>query len=45
VRVARTDGWSTAKRAELRGKISMMPGLNRFLRVTPGGLLRVDKAR
>jgi hypothetical protein len=22
-----------------------MPGLNRFLRVTSGGLLRVDKAR
>ena len=33
------------KRAELRGKISTMPGLNRFLRVTPGGLLRVDRAR
>jgi hypothetical protein len=33
------------KRAELRGKISMMPGLNRFLRVTPGGLLRADKAK
>src|SRR5487761_1160521 len=31
--------------AELRGKISTMPGLNRFLRVTPGGLLRIDKAR
>ena len=31
--------------AELRGKISTMPGLNRFLRVTPGGLLRTDKAR
>jgi len=23
----------------------MMPGLNRFLRVTPGGLLRVDKSK
>ena len=22
-----------------------MPGLNRFLRLTPGGLLRADKAR
>jgi hypothetical protein len=30
---------------ELRGKISTKPGLNRYLRVTPGGLLRVDKAR
>jgi hypothetical protein len=33
------------KRGELRGKISARPGLNRYLRVTPGGLLRVDKAR
>jgi hypothetical protein len=33
------------KRAELRGRISTMPGLNRFLRVTPGGLLRLDKAK
>jgi hypothetical protein len=40
-----TDVLSATKRAELRGKISMMPGLNRFLRVTPGGLLRVDKAK
>jgi environmental stress-induced protein Ves len=36
---------SATKRAELRGKISMMPGLNRFLRVIPGGLLRVDKTK
>ena len=33
------------KRGELRGKISTKPGLNRYLRVTPGGLLRVDKAK
>jgi hypothetical protein len=43
--IAGTDDWTVAKRAELRGKISMMPGLNRFLRVTPGGLLRTDKAK
>jgi Transposase DDE domain len=43
--IAGTDDWTVAKRAELRGKISMMPGLNRFLRVTPGGLLRIDKAK
>jgi hypothetical protein len=43
--IAGTDGWSPAKRAELRGKISTMPGLNRFLRVTPGGLLRIGKAK
>ena len=43
--IAGSDKLSAAKRAELRGKISMAPGLNRFLRVTPGGLLRVDKAK
>ena len=43
--IAGSDALSPAKRAELRGKISMMPGLNRFLRVTPGGLLRTDKAK
>jgi hypothetical protein len=43
--IAGTDNWSATKRAELRGKISTMPGLNRFLRVTPGGLLRLDKAK
>jgi len=39
-----SDKLTATKRAELRGKISAMPGLNRFLRVTPGGLLRIDKA-
>ena len=43
--IAGSDQLSVTKRAELRGKISTMPGPNRFLRVTPGGLLRVDKAR
>jgi Transposase DDE domain len=43
--IAGSDALSAVKRAELRGKISTMPGLNRFLRVTPGGLLRTDKAR
>ena len=38
-----SDTMTDIKRAELRGKISTMPGLNRFLRVTPTGLLRVDK--
>jgi Transposase DDE domain len=37
-----TDQLSAAKRAELRGVISTKPGLNRYLRVTPGGLLRTD---
>ena len=43
--IAGSDKLSATKRAELRGKISMVPGLNRFLRVTPAGLLRVDKAK
>jgi hypothetical protein len=40
-----SDKLSAAKRAELRGVISTKPGLNRYLRVTPGGLLRVDAAK
>jgi hypothetical protein len=40
-----SDTLSATKRAELRGVISTKPGLNRYLRVTPGGLLRVDAAR
>jgi len=37
-----SDQLSATKRAELRGVISTKPGLNRYLRVTAGGLLRVD---
>ncbi len=40
-----SDQLSATKPAELRGVISTKPGLNRYLRVTPGGLLRVDAAR
>jgi hypothetical protein len=43
--IAGSDELTVTKRAELRGKISTMPGLNRLLRVTPGGLLRADKAK
>ena len=39
-----SDTLSVTKRAELRGQISTKPGLNRFLRVTLGGLLRIDQA-
>jgi hypothetical protein len=39
-----SDRLSVTKRAELRGVISTKPGLARFLRTTPGGLLRVDEA-
>jgi hypothetical protein len=37
-----TDTLTATKRAELRGVISTKPGLNRYLRVTRGGLLRID---
>jgi hypothetical protein len=40
-----SDSLSRDKRAELRGVISTKPGLNRYLRVTPGGLLRTDAAK
>ncbi|MGH3260216.1 MAG: IS1634 family transposase [Streptosporangiaceae bacterium] len=40
-----TDKLTATRRAELRGVISTKPGLNRYLRVTPGGLLRTDAAR
>jgi hypothetical protein len=39
------DTLTPTKRAELRGRISTMPGLNRFLRTTPGGLLRIDRKK
>jgi hypothetical protein len=43
--IAGSDQLSRDKRAELRGVISTRPGLNRYLRVTPGGLLRTDAAK
>lgn len=43
--IADTDRLSATTRAELRGVISTKPGLNRFLRVTGGGLLRIDAAK
>jgi hypothetical protein len=39
-----SDRLSATRRAELRGKISTQPGLNRYLRSTPSGLLRVAAA-
>ncbi|ONI91726.1 transposase [Saccharothrix sp. ALI-22-I] len=41
--IAGSDKLSKDKRAELRGVISTRPGLKRYLRITPGGLLRIDK--
>jgi Transposase DDE domain len=39
-----SDTLTRTRRAELRGVISTRPALNRYLRVTPGGLLRTDAA-
>jgi hypothetical protein len=43
--IADSDQLTATRRAELRGVISTKRGLARYLRVTPGGLLRVDKAQ
>ena len=40
-----TDQLTAAERAKLEGTLAGKPGLKRFLRVTPAGLLRVDKAK
>jgi hypothetical protein len=42
--IAHSDALSPTKRAELRGVISTKAALNRYLRVTAGGLLRLDQA-
>jgi hypothetical protein len=42
--IAKSDTLNATKRAALRGVISTKPGLNRYLRVTGGGLLRLDQA-
>ena len=33
------------KRGDLRGRISTKPGLNRYVRLTRGGLLGIDMAK
>jgi transposase len=43
--IADTDALDPAERARIEGALSNKPGLKRFLRTTPGGLLRVDKRR
>jgi hypothetical protein len=43
--IAGSDALTPTKRAELVGKISMMPALNRYLRTTPAGRLRIDRAK
>jgi len=39
-----SDAWPKRKRDELVGSLKDKPGLRRYLRRTPGGLLRIDKA-
>ena len=41
--IAGSDTMSSAKRAVLRDEVSAIPRLNQYLRVTPTGLLRVNK--
>jgi len=42
--IAGSDRLSATKRAELVGQVSTRPGLKRYLRRTPRGLLRVDRS-
>lgn len=39
-----SDAWPERRRDELVGSLKSKPGLRRYLRRTPGGLLRVDHA-
>jgi len=39
-----SDGWTTRRRDELVGSLKTKPGLRRYLRRTPTGLLRIDHA-
>ena len=43
--IAGSDALTPAERGRIEGSLAAKPGLKRFLRVTPGGLLRIDKAR
>ena len=43
--IGSSDALSATKRAELAGRISASPGPHRYLRRTPAGLLRVDRAK
>jgi DDE family transposase len=40
-----TDKLTAVERARIEGSLGNKPGLKRFLRTTPGGLLRIDKAK
>jgi transposase len=43
--IRETDGLTPAERGKVEGSLAGKPGLKRFLRVTPAGLLRLDKAK
>jgi hypothetical protein len=43
-RIAGTDALSSRRRAELAGALRTKAAFARFLRTTPGGLLRIDRA-
>ncbi len=43
--IAGSDTLSAHQRGQLAGRISTKPGLNRFLRTTPAGKLRIDTAK
>jgi len=40
-----SDTLTATKRAELAGRLKTKPAFARFLRTTPGGLLRIDRAK
>lgn len=44
-KIAGSDTLSARKRAELVGQLGTKPGFARFLRTTPGGLLRINRAK
>jgi hypothetical protein len=44
-RIDGSDALDREERAELRGRIREKPGLWRYLRLTPSGLLRIDRAK
>lgn len=41
--IAGSDAWPKTRRDELVGSLTSKPGLRRFLRRTPGGLLRIGR--
>jgi hypothetical protein len=43
--ISGTDALTPAERGRIEGSLAAKPGLKRFLRVTPAGLLRLDKAK